>query len=70
MGYCKSPPALVYPYMQRDSLFKNLHEWKVGLVAGVCGVVVYNVSGRGATFLEPQTLHSIGNLQGTCLPSQ
>jgi hypothetical protein len=29
MGYCKSKPILVYPYMQRESLFKNLHEWKV-----------------------------------------
>ena len=35
MGYCKNPPALVYPYMQRGSLYKNLHEWKVGTVHSV-----------------------------------
>lgn len=29
MDYCTSKPILVYPYMQRESLFKNLHEWKV-----------------------------------------
>jgi serine/threonine protein kinase len=29
MGYCRAPPALVYPYMHRGSLYKNLHEWKV-----------------------------------------
>lgn len=26
MGYCEDPPCLVYPLMQRYSLFKNLHD--------------------------------------------
>lgn len=29
MGYCPQPPALVYPFMARQSLFRNLHQWKV-----------------------------------------
>lgn len=31
MGVCKSKPALVYPYMEKLSLFHVLHEYKVSV---------------------------------------
>lgn len=29
MGYCTQPPTLVSPFMERGSLYRNLHKWKV-----------------------------------------
>ena len=28
MGYCETPPCLVYPLMERSSLYRNLHEYR------------------------------------------
>ena len=40
MGFCNSKAMLVYLYMQRESLFKNLHEWKVGTAYDQCTLTV------------------------------
>lgn len=29
IGYCEQPPALVFPYMERLSLFHSLHQTEV-----------------------------------------
>ena len=29
MGFCIEPPVLVSPFMERGSLYLNLHKWKV-----------------------------------------
>ena len=41
MGYCTNPPVLVSPFIERGSLYVNLHKWKVTvyLLCYVCNCV-------------------------------
>ena len=39
MGYCTQPPTLVSPYMERGSLYANLHKWKVADVGEIIAVI-------------------------------
>ena len=42
MGYCEQPPALVFPYMERLSLFHALHQAEV---SSTIIIVVYTRGG-------------------------
>ena len=55
MGFCKTKPALVYPYMEKLSLFHALHEYKVSVCCNNVTGTKEVIAGGESTDMDRET---------------